>query len=377
MSARRTRAIALKELRHIVRDKRSLGMALAMPLLMILLFGYALSLDVDRVPTLIYDSDRTEASRELIERFRGSRYFDIRGFTDNYADIERGIDKSEVLMAVVIPADYSRNLRSGHEADVQIILDGSDSNTASIALGYAETLVRSFSFEVRRREQARRLGREMEPPLDPRLRVLFNSSMESKNYVVPGLIAVILMIISALLTSLTIAREWEMGTMEQLLSTPVRPAELVLGKMLAYSVVGFADMALAIGVGLAVFHVPLRGSPLLLFLTSSLFLFGALFWGILLSAVARTQVLAFEMGILSSFLPAFLLSGFVYAVENMPHVIQMVTYLVPARYFVTILKGIFLKGVGVQILWAEILFLGVYTLLVFLLATRKLSQKLA
>jgi ABC-2 type transport system permease protein len=201
--------------------------------------------------------------------------------------------------------------------------------------------------------------------------------MESKNYVVPGLIAVILMIISALLTSLTIAREWEMGTMEQLLSTPVRPAELVLGKMLAYSVVGFADMALAIGVGLAVFHVPLRGSPLLLFLTSSLFLFGALFWGILLSAVARTQVVAFEMGILSSFLPAFLLSGFVYAVENMPHVIQMVTYLVPARYFVTILKGIFLKGVGVQILWAEILFLGVYTLLVFLLATRKLSQKLA
>jgi ABC-2 type transport system permease protein len=277
----------------------------------------------------------------------------------------------------VIPADYSRNLRSGHEADVQIILDGSDSNTASIALGYAETLVRNYSLEIRRDEQVRRLGRALDPPIDARLRVLFNSSMESKNYIVPGLIAVILMIISALLTSLTIAREWEMGAMEQLLSTPVRPAELVLGKMLAYSLVGFADLLLAIVVGLTVFDVPLRGSPVLLFATSSLFLFGALFWGILLSALARTQVLAFQMGILSSFLPAFLLSGFIYAIENMPPVIQAFTYIVPARYFVTILKGVFLKGVGLQILWAEIAFLSVYTLVVFALATRKLSQKMA
>jgi ABC-2 type transport system permease protein len=377
MSPRRTKAIALKELRHIVRDKRSLGMALAMPLLMILLFGFALSLDVDRVPTLVYDADRTQASRELIERFRGSRYFEIQGATDNYADIERAIDASRVLMAVVIPADYSRNLRSGRDTDVQIILDGSDSNTASIALGYAETLVRNYSFEIRRDEQVRRMGRAMDLPIDPRLRVLFNSSMESKNYVVPGLIAVILMIISALLTSLTIAREWEMGTMEQLLSTPVRPAELVIGKMLAYSVVGFADMLLAIIVGLAVFHVPLRGSPLLLLATCSLFLFGALFWGIFLSAVARTQVLAFQMGILSSFLPAFLLSGFIYSIDNMPRIIQAFTYIVPARYFVTILKGIFLKGVGVHVLWGEILFLTIYTLVVFALATRKLNQKMA
>jgi ABC-2 type transport system permease protein len=377
MSPRRTKAIALKELRHIVRDKRSLGMALAVPLMMILLFGFALSLDVDRVPTLIYDSDRTQASRELIERFRGSRYFEIQGSTDNYTDIERAIDESKVLMALVIPPDYSRNLRSGREADVQIILDGSDSNTASIALGYAETLVRNYSFELRRDEQVRRMGRAMDLPIDPRLRVLFNSSMESKNYVVPGLIAVILMIISALLTSLTIAREWEMGTMEQLLSTPVRPAELVIGKMLAYSVVGFADMLLAIVVGLTVFHVPLRGSPVLLFATCSLFLFGALFWGILLSAIARTQVLAFQMGILSSFLPAFLLSGFIYSIDNMPHIIQAFTYIVPARYFVTILKGIFLKGVGMHVLWGEILFLAIYTLVVFALATRKLNQKMA
>jgi ABC-2 type transport system permease protein len=377
MTFRRTRAVALKELRHITRDRRSLWMALAMPLLMIVLLGYALSLDVDRVPTLIYDGDRTAASRELIERFRGSRFFAIHGYADDYSAIDRAIDRGEALMAIAIPPGYGGDLASGQTAEAQLILDGSDSNTASIALGYAETLIRNYSFELRRAEQIRRMGRTLDPPLDARLRVQFNSQIESKNYVVPGLIAVILMIISALLTSLTIAREWEMGTMEQLLSTPVRPGELVLGKMLAYSVVGFADMLLAIGAGVFLFQVPLRGSVILLLATCSLFLFGALFWGIFLSAVARTQVLAFQMGILSSFLPAFLLSGFVYAIENMPAVIQAITHVVPARYFVTILKGIFLKGVGLEVLWGEILFLLLYTAAVFLAATRQLSRKMA
>jgi ABC-2 type transport system permease protein len=377
MTLRRTRAVALKELRHITRDRRSLWMALAMPLLMIVLFGYALSLDVDRVPMLIYDGDNTAASREIVERFHASRFFDVRGVTRDYGEIESAIDRGEVLMAAAIPTGYGGDLQAGQTAKVQIIVDGSDSNTASIALGYAETLIRNHSFELRRAEQVRRMGRPLDPPLDARLRVLFNSQMESKNYVVPGLIAVILMIIAALLTSLTIAREWEMGTMEQLLSTPVRPAELVLGKMLAYSVVGFADMLLAIGAGVMIFGVPLRGSVVLLFATCTLFLFGALFWGIFLSATARTQVLAFQMGILSSFLPAFLLSGFVYAIENMPAVIQAITRVVPARYFVTILKGIFLKGVGLEVLWGEAAFLVLYALLVFLAATRKLSRKMA
>jgi ABC-2 type transport system permease protein len=230
---------------------------------------------------------------------------------------------------------------------------------------------------LRSAAQNRKGGRKLDPPIDARLRVWYNSSLESKNYVVPGIIAVILMIIAALLTSLTIAREWEMGTMEQVLSTPLRPAEMVLGKMLAFFVVGAADVMIAIGVGVFVFRVPLRGSVWLLFTTSCIFLFGALFWGIFLSAVAKSQLLAYQMGILSSFLPAFLLSGFVYAIENMPGVIQAITYIVPARYFVTILKGIFLKGVGLEVLWVEILFLVAYATIVFLLATRKLAGKLA
>lgn len=377
MNLRRTRAVARKEALHIVRDPRSLIMALAVPLVMLLLFGYALTLDVDRIPTLVYDSDQSPESRELIERFQGSRYFQVLGSVDQYGPIERRINKDQVLLGVVIPRDYSKNLLAGKEAEVQLLFDGSDSNTASIALGYAEGLLQTYALELRSNALNRKGGGHLSPPVEARLRVWYNSELKSKNYIVPGLIAVILMIIAALLTSLTIAREWEMGTMEQLLSTPVRPTELVLGKMAAFFALGLIDMLVAIGIGVLVFRVPLRGNPLFLFFTGGVFLFGALCWGILLSAVARSQLLAYQMGMITSFLPAFLLSGFIYAIENMPTVIQVITHIFPARYFVSILKGIFLKGIGMEVLWVEFVFLLAYAASVFLLATQKLKQKLA
>ncbi|MBI4470405.1 MAG: ABC transporter permease [Acidobacteria bacterium] len=376
MNITRTRAVARKEFLHIIRDPRSLVMALAVPLMMLLLFGYALSLDVDRILTVIYDADQTPQSRELIARFHGSRYFEMVGAADGYPAIESAIDRSQVLLGVVIRRGFARDLESGSEAVVQLLLDGSDSNTASIALGYAESLVEAHSVELRSRALDRRGGGELPPAVEPRLRVWYNSELKSRNYIVPGLIAVILMIIASLLTSLTIAREWETGTMEQLLSTPVRPAELVLGKMLAYFGLGLIDMLVAVGVGVFVFDVPLRGNPLLLVVTGCLFLFGALCWGILLSAVARTQLLAYQLGTLTSFLPAFLLSGFIYGIENMPAVIRLLTYLVPTRYFVTIVKGIFLKQIGIALLWVESLLLIGFAALVFVAATRKLRQKL-
>src|SRR6185369_9588622 len=234
MSYRRVRAICVKELHHITRDSRSLAMALGVPVLMLLLFGYGLSLDVDRIPTMIYDQDQTAESRALIRQFQGSRFFEVLGMVNDYAAIEHDIDRSRILMGVVIPRNYSQELGAGREAQVQLLLDGSDSNTASIALGYAESLVRSYSLELRTLALNRRGGEHLTSPVDAQLRVWYNSSLESKNYVVPGLIAVVLQIIAALLTSLTIAREWEMGTMEQILSTPLRPAEMVLGKMAAY-----------------------------------------------------------------------------------------------------------------------------------------------
>jgi ABC-2 type transport system permease protein len=374
MSYRRTRAIFIKELHHITRDARSLALALAMPVMMLLLYGYALSLDVDHIQTLIYDQDGTEASRDLMRQFQGSRYFDVAGFVDNYADIQRGIDTNRILVGVVIPRDFSRDLRSGHTANVQIIVDGSDSNTAAIAMGYAESIVRSYSAEAGVDLQNFR-GRHLPPPIDARMRVWYNSSLESKNYVVPGLIAVILMIIAGQLTSLTVAREWEMGTMEQILSTPLRPAEMVLGKMLAYFVVGFTDSAIALIVGVTIFAVPFRGSILTLAVSTCVFLCGTLFWGIFISAGCRTQVAAYQLGMLSSFLPGFLLSGFVFALDTMPKAIQVISLIVPARYFVTIVKAIFLKGVGIEQLWNQLAYLVVFGTIVFWRTVRRMNQK--
>ena len=377
MNLRRARAVAHKEFLHIMRDPRSLGMALALPLLMIILFGYALTLDVDRIPMVVHDASRTPQSRELIDAFRGSRYFRVVAWADRYETIERYINQDQCLMGLVILPTYTRDLLSGKGAEVQLILDGSDSNTASIARGYATAVMLTYNMRLLSHDLNRRSGGSYAPPVDGRLRIWYNSELKSKNYVVPGLIALILMIISALLTSLTIAREWEMGSMEQLLSTPVRATEIVLGKMSAFFVLGAIDTVLAVAAGVGIFKVPLRGSLLFLAATSCIFLIGALCWGILISAVTRSQLVAYQLGMLSSFLPAFILSGFIFAIENMPAVIQVFTYVFPARYFVSILKGIFLRGVGMHVLWFEVALLSVYATAVFLIAVRKLRQKVA
>lgn len=377
MNWRRTKAVARKEMFHVYRDPRSLAMALAVPLVMLLLFGYALTLDVDRIPTLVYDADNSPQSRDVIDLFRASRYFEVLGQPQSYAEIEDQINKNQCLLGVVIPTDFAKDLDSGNRGQVQLLLDGSDSNTASIALGYADALLQQHSLTLQTRWFDRQGGQEFKTPVDARMRVWYNSELKSKNYIVPGLICVILMIISALLTSLTIAREWEMGTMEQLLSTPLRPAEIVLGKMAAFFVIGFIDTVVAVAIGVFIFGVPFRGNTLLLMATVIIFLFGVLCWGILISAATRSQLKAYQLGMLTSFLPAFLLSGFVYDIENMPAIIRFITLIVPARYLVTLLKGIFLKGIGLSILFTEVIFLIVYALLVFLIATRILGRKVA
>lgn len=377
MSYRRTYAVMRKELLHITRDVGSLTLALLLPFVMLLLFGYALSLDVDQIPAIVYDHDRTPQSRDLIREFSGSRYFKIIGYTQSDKVIDHDIDQATALVGIVIPERFSQDLLSGRETKVQILLDGSDSNTASIALGYADALVRTYAAELRTKAQDKMGAPSIKPPVDARIRVMYNEDLQSRNFIVPGLIAVIIMIISALLTSLTIAREWEQGTMEQLLSTPVRPMELVFGKLSAYFVVGLFDMIACLVIAVTIFDVPMKGSVLLLFVTSCIFLFGALSWGVFISASVRSQLIAYQMGTLTSFLPAFMLSGFIYSIDNMPFVIQTLTRIFPARYFVTITKGIFLKGVGVQALWVEILLLILYATVIFVFASRKMRQKVA
>jgi len=377
MNFRRTRAMARKELLHIVRDPQSLMAALTQPLLVLLLFGYALSLDVDRIPTIIYDANRTVESRNLVLAFRGSRYFQVIDEVDSYRPIEKAMDQRRILVGVAIPADYSRDLLQGKESPVQILLDGADSNTASIAMGYAQGVVQTYAKQARDNAQSLRTGSVMQPAVGAQVRVWYNTDLLSRNFIVPGLIGVITMIIAALLTSLTIAREWENGTMEQLLSTPVRPIEMALGKLSAHFLLGLTDMLIALFVGVVIFKVPLRGSVVLLLFSACVFLYGALAWGLYISASFRNQLSAYQMGTFTSFLPAFLLSGFIYPIANMPWIIQMFSFVIPARYFIDITKGIFLKGLGLRLLWFDLLLLIVYAVGVSFLAVRKLRQKIA
>jgi ABC-2 type transport system permease protein len=378
MSFRRLRAIARKEVLHVIRDPRSLASAVAIPLMMLVIFGYALSLDVDRIPTIVYNLDGSPQSVDLVRDFRGSRYFSIIEETHSYRPIEQALDARRAMLGVVIPPDYTRNLLSGSsEAQVQLLLDGSDSNTAAIARGYAEGLVQSHAARVRGEAQNMVAGRVPKMGVSAEARVWYNPDMLSRNFIVPGLIAVIMMIITGNLSSLTIAREWENGTMEQLLSTPVRPVELALGKLAAYFLVGLFDMVICMFVGVYIFDVPLEGSVALLSICSFIFLFGSLCTGILISASTRSQLMAYQMGTLVSFLPGFLLSGFIYSISSMPRLIQVVSLFVPARYFINITKGIFLKGIGVSILWPDILLLTGYGAIMFFFAARKLRQKVA
>jgi len=259
---------------------------------------------------------------------------------------------------------------------VQLLVDGSDSNTSAIASGYAESLVLAYSMEVRSAILNRR-GVKASPSVVAQPRVWYNSSLQSKNFIVPGLIAVVLMMLTGQLTTLTIAREWELGTMEQILSTPLRPSEIVLGKMLAYFLVGLADAVLAFISGVTVFAVPFRGSVLVLALSTLVFLCGAMFWGIFISAGVRTQVEAYQMGMLTTFLPGFLLSGFVFSIDTMPMWLQVLSTVVPSRYFVTILKALFLKGVGLHVLWPQLVYLALFAGIVYWRSVRRLDQKLA
>jgi len=376
MSYRRLRAIARKEVLHVVRDPRSLASAIAIPLLMLVIFGYALSLDVDRIPTIVYNLDRSPQGLELVRDFRGSRYFQIIEEVSSYRPIERAMDSRRALLAVVIPADYARNVLSGNsDAQVQLLLDGSDSNTAAIARGYAEGIVQTYAARLRGDAQSQYAGRIPPVGVSAEARVWYNPDMVSRNFIVPGLIAVIMMIITGNLSSLTIAREWENGTMEQLLSTPVRPSELVLGKLAAYFLVGLIDMVICMLVGVFLFGVPFKGSLLFLSISSFVFLFGSLCTGVWVSATFRTQLMAYQMGTLISFLPGFLLSGFIYSISSMPRVIQAVSLFVPARYFINISKGVFLKGIGLAILWPDFLMLCGYGALIFFFTVRKLRQK--
>ncbi len=374
MNFQRVFAIIRKEFVHIIRDPRSLAMAIAMPVLLIFLFGSSLSLDVDKVPLVIWDQNRTSDSREFVGRFTGSRYFQLSGYVNSYEEIEQSIDKREAMLALIIPTDFSRKLETGRKADAQLIVDGSDSNTATIAIGYAKTVTDSYTSSLMLKTAQRQGEKKVGIPLEAKPRIWFNQNMQAKNYIIPGLIAVIMMVIAALLTSLTVAREWENGTMEQLLTTPLQPRELILGKLVPYFAIGMFDVLLAVLIGEFLFQVPLRGNGALVFCMAALFLPGALTMGMLAGIITRSQLVASQLAMVLTFLPSFLLSGFMYSIANMPPFLQGLTYVVPARFFVAILKRIYLKGAGLEMFIMEAVGLLVFAVVLIVVANIKLKK---
>lgn len=366
----RLMAVARKEVIQLRRDPRSLAMAFLLPTLLLLFFGYAITWDVRDIPTAVVDQDHTARSRDLVGAFRASGYFDLRVSVAQASEIGPLVDRGRVQAALVIPPGFGADLDAGRTAPLQLIVDGSDANTATIILSYAQAIVQSYASRVLLR------GVPLRVPVRAATRVWYNEELVSRISIVPGLVAVIMSIIAAMLTSLTIAREWERGTMEQLAATPVSRLEVVLGKLLPYLGIGIVDMIGSSVLGVVWFGVPFRGNPALFLILSLAFLVGALGLGMFISAVSRSQVLATQVAMIVTFMPAFLISGFMYAIDVMPPPLQAVTYLVPARYFLVVTRGIFLKGVGVEALHVQGLLMIAFAVIGLTLAVRSFRKEL-
>jgi ABC-2 type transport system permease protein len=375
---RRILLIAQKETRHILRDSRTIYLALGIPLVMLLLFGYALTTDVDNVPLLVVDGDHTPASRELCQAFAASSLFRIVDRPGNASEILTSFRRNKAKAALVIAAGFGKKRDRGESVSAELIVDGTDANVATIAMGYARAIAQAQTLALVSRvlrDNGVVQGRDLRPPIEVRVRNWFNTALRSQWYLVPGLIAVIMAMMSALLMALTVAREWERGTMEQLFVTPVHPVEIVVGKLLPYYVIGVGQLTLVASAGSWLFEVPLLGSPLLLYALSSIFLIGALGQGLFISIVTRQQQLAMQVALLSSMLPALLLSGFMSPIASMPPVVRAITYVIPARYFLVILRGLFLKGVGLAALWPDVLALCAFAVLVLAAGTLRFRPR--
>jgi ABC-2 type transport system permease protein len=377
MRFRRLRTIAIKEVLQIWRDPRSLMVALLMPFTQMFLLGYGVTLDLKHIPVCTFDREASQNSQSLLKHFEASRYFAIVRNVATYPALTAAIDRGDCKIAIVVPPDFSERLNDARSATVQAILDATDDNTANIALGYAQAVVSGYSAEVML-DVMNRLGQELAQvqPMTVQSRVWFNEDLDSRNFIIPGLVAVIMALVGAQLTSLTIAREWERGTMELLISTPVKPGEVMVGKLAPYLVVGWIDAAFCLVLASWWFEVPFRGTILTLFVTTSLFLVVVLGIGYLLSVVIRSQIGASQVALLLTLLPTTLLSGYVFPIDQMPAVVQNITYLVYSRYYVTIVKAVFLKGSGIPALAVPTIFLFVYAAAVMVLAALAFRKRL-
>jgi len=376
MSLRRILAMMRKEVIQIWRDPRSLLIIFAMPLVELVIVGYGVNLDVRHIPLCVYDRDATQTSQDLLKHFQATDYFTIVHVAGNYHDVIRQIDWGACRLAVVVPPQFSEELHARGQAPVQALLDASDSNTASIGMGYALGIIQAYSQGIQIEWQQRHGLPPVTPNVTFQPRTWFNEDLESMSNIVPGVVAMVMAIVGAFLTSLTIAREWERGTMEQLIATPVSKLEIQIGKLIPYFVIGMMDTALCAGAAVWWFGVPFRGSWTVLFACSALFLIVVLSVGYFFSVTAKSQLGASQMALLVTMLPTFLLSGFIFPIDQMPIVVQWITRILPARYYVSILRSVFLKGTAMRFLTGDIVALGIIAAVLIIMATRAFQKRL-
>ncbi|MFH0812286.1 MAG: ABC transporter permease [Pseudomonadota bacterium] len=373
----RIKRMLIKEFIQVFRDPRMRSVIFVAPVIQLVMFGYAVTTDVKNIVTAVYDLDNSVASRELVSRFAGSGYFNIVKYINDEDDIVTMIDRSEVQVVLHMKKGFGDDLDAGRRAQLQVIVDGTDSNTAGIVLQYSTRIVRELSEKILLNQFSRLKGASQQPGrVVMQSRTWFNENLESRNYYVPGVIVLIVTLISLMLTSMAVVREKEIGTMEQIMVTPITPTEFILGKTLPFALISLLDVILVTVVGVFWFDVPIRGSLLLLFFTIALYLMTTLGVGLLISTVSQTQQQAM-MTTFFFFMPAILLSGLMFPIANMPVLVQWLTYLNPMRYFLVIVRGIFLKGVGPDILWPQMMALTVMGFITLWLASRRFNKTLA
>jgi ABC-2 type transport system permease protein len=375
MNARKIQAIARKEYYHLIRDYRSLYLAFIIPLLLILLFGYALSLDVEHIPTAVVDHDRTPESRDFIRQLDASVYFDVVAHPSTTAALTGLLDRNRAILGVVIPPGWGADLKADRPGLMQVVIDGSDPNTA----GNTRAFITAFIAQANEKnllDYLNRQGRErIRPPVEARIRVWFNEDLESRNFIVPGIIAVIIMIVGALLTSMVIAREYENGTMETIRALPVRAGEFFLGKAIPYFFITLIDVLVSILMGQLLFGVVMKANFWLMILASTVYILVALSIGLLISAKTKSQLVANQLAVLATYLPSLLLSDFVFPQQNMPVVLQAISKLVPATYYIDILNGLYLRDLSFLQLWPSFLVLMLMAALLGALNIRALRKE--
>jgi len=368
-SFRRLNAIIVKEFIHIIRDWRSLSLAIAIPVLLLVLFGYALNMDLKNVPIGVYDRSLSKESRDLTSLFDGSPYFNLKEYYTNGKSMEESIKTRQIKAGIIIDKDFAKRINNGSDVHIQLYIDGSDANTGRLILNYANALAYIYSSNLT--TSPIKIG-----TISVSNRSWYNQGLISTYNLVPGITAIVMVVIASMLASVTVAKEWEMGTMEQLISTPIHRLELTLGKAIPLYVIGLVDVVIATVLGIIIFDVPLRGEPALVILVASVFLTCVLFYGLLLSIALKQQVLANQIALISGFLPTLVLSGFIFTIANMPLPIQILTHIFPARYFISMLKSIYLKGVGLEMMLANFAFLTIYAALMIFLSVKKLKLRL-